>query len=200
MGIGTGNVGQLALTAQAGGAAISTIGAVSSAVGQKSALNAQAGIDDTNARLAELGAQSVLLQGQSQEQQSMISTANLKSKQRVALAANGVDLGVGSAARQLTSTDVLGAVDANTIHANAIRSAFGYRTQAVNLQNDALQKRSAADSISPISSAASTLLGSGGQVAGSWYQLSKVGAFDRQPAVTDYPSIRSDVPIGAPTA
>ncbi|WP_186425096.1 virion core protein, T7 gp14 family [Cupriavidus metallidurans] len=169
-------IGALAL--QGGGAAISTVGSYFSAQQQKSALGAQADIADINARTAESTAESALYQGQQQEISQRLKTAQLKSSQRTAMAANGIDLGSGSAVNVLTSTDTMGEIDANTIAANAVRSAFGYRTQATNFQNDALMKRTTASGISPITSAASTLLTGAGQVAGSWYKLKKAGAFD----------------------
>ncbi|AQW29128.1 hypothetical protein JK151_08855 [Ralstonia syzygii subsp. celebesensis] len=160
------------------GVAANTVGSYFSAQQQKTALGAQAGIDDINARMAESGAQSALYQGQQQEIASRMRTAQLKSSQRTALAANGVDLGSDSAVNVLTSTDVMGGIDANTIAANAVRAAFGYRTQATNFQNDALMKRASASAISPIGSAAGTLLSSAGQVAGNWYLMKKNGLFD----------------------
>lgn len=149
----------------AGGVASSAIGAYASAAGTR----AQASIDDTNARLSELGAQAALLQGQHQEQVSRINTAELKSGQRVGFAAHGVDLGSDSAQRALTTTDLLGEVDANTAHANAIRAAFGYRTQALNSEMAAAGKRA----INPVAAGFSTLVGGGAQVARSWYTLNK---------------------------
>ena len=159
------------LALQGGGAITSAIGAYAGA----QANSAQARISDTNARLSELGAQAALLQGQTEEMRSRMATANLKSTQRASFAANGVDLGEGSSARTLTSTDVLGEVDANTIHANAVRAAFGYRTQALNYTNDAAMRRAGPGGLA---AGATSLLGSGGQVASSWYQFNKAGTFN----------------------
>lgn len=165
------------LALMAAGAASNVVGSYYSAKGQQSALRFQADIADTNARIAELGAQSELVRGQREEQGTRLKTAHLKSAQRVALAANGIDLGEGSATDILTSTDVMGEIDANTIAANAVRQAWGYRTQGMNFQNEALMKRATASGISPGTSAATTLLSSAGQVAGAWYSLDKLGAF-----------------------
>ena len=124
----------------------SVIGAYSSAKSQKSLLNGQADIADINARIAEIGAQSVLSQGRAQTNAIGLQAGQLKGRQRVALAANGVDMGEGSAAEVQTGTDMMKEIDRNTAEANAIRSAWGYRMQATNLQNDALMKRATADS------------------------------------------------------
>jgi hypothetical protein len=165
------------LALMAASAASNTVGSYYTAKGQQATLRYQAGIADTNARLSELGAQTELARGQREEQSSRLKTAHLKSAQRVALAANGVDLGQGSALDALTSTDYMGEVDANTIAANAVRSAWGYLTQGMNYKNEALTKRATAGAINPGMSAATTLLGQAGQVAASWYALDKAGAF-----------------------
>ena len=161
---------------QAAGAAMGTVGSYYSAQNTKSNLQMQANLADTNAQIAELGAQSALAQGAKEEQRSRLQTTALKKSQRVAMAANGVDLGQGSAAEILTSTDLMGDIDANTIKANAVRNAWGYRTQATNYQNQALMNRASASSISPMGGAVSSLLGSAGAVGQSWYLFNQVGA------------------------
>lgn len=153
----------LAIATQAAGAASQTVGSWYSAKSQQSSLALQAD-------LADINAQQALLSGQRETQRARLATAGLKSRQRAAMAANGVDLGSGSALNVLTSTDLLGEIDANTIESNAIQAAWGYRTQAS-------QARSQAKAISPFASAASTLIGGAGQVASSWYSFNKAGAF-----------------------
>ena len=71
-------------------------------------------LDDINAWIAEKTAQSAQMAGVAQEQRIALNTAQLKGTQVAHLAAGNVDLGTGSAARVLTSTDVLGNIDANT--------------------------------------------------------------------------------------
>jgi hypothetical protein len=155
------------------GALSSANSARAAAESQKSQLSFQAGIADINARLSETAAQSTLLSGQREEQKSRIATANLKGTQRASLAANGVDLGEGSAAQILTSTDVLGEIDANTIAANALQSAWGYRTQGANHKAQATSSRAASGAISPDAAFTTSLIGGAGQVAASWSQYKK---------------------------
>ena len=126
-------IAQASLGLQGISAIVSVMGAYGSVAAQKRQLQSQAEMARINAQLAEQSAQSALLAGQRQEQRSLLTTAGLKSTQRAAFAANGIDLGEGSAARVLTSTDVMGEIDRNTIAANAVRDAWGYRTQGVNL-------------------------------------------------------------------
>lgn len=184
---------------QIGGAASSAIGSYYSAATQKINLKAQAdladintkianigfetqaSIADTNARIAELGAQSALLQGQQQVGALTLNAGRLKSRQRATMAANGIDLGTGNAAEIQASTDTMTEIDRNTLEANAVRSAWGMRTQATNYQNEAMAARaskrpslpSVTSAISPFASFSSSLMGSAGSVAGSWYQFSK---------------------------
>jgi hypothetical protein len=53
------------------------------------------------------------------------------------MAARGIDLRSDTALNILTTTDVMGEIDAQTIEANAVRAAWGYRTEGVNYQIDA---------------------------------------------------------------
>jgi len=162
---------------QSAGAAVSTVGAYYGAKSSKIALNAQANIADINARISELSAQSELEAGQRKEQASRLTTAKVKSSQKAAMAANGIDLGSDTAVNIQTTTDVLGEVDANTIAANAARSAWGYRTQGVNFKNDALFKRASAGAINPWMAAGGTLLTNASSVATNWYLLKKAGVW-----------------------
>lgn len=156
-----------------GGLISGAIGSYYSAKNQKIQLEGQAKLADINARIAELGAQQELIRGEKEVGQISMQAGRLKSAQRVALAANGVDLGQGNAAELQASTDLMKEIDMNTVKANAIRSAWGYRTQGTNAVNSAIARRATGAGISPGGQAFTTLLGSAGQVAGSWYQMTK---------------------------
>lgn len=163
----------------------------------------QAAIARINARLAESAAQGTLFSGQRQEQAKRLETAAFKSRQRVGFAASGVDLTSDSVVRVLTSTDMIGDIDANTIAANAIRAAWGYRTEATNQQTQAAMSQANGQMLAanaqaqaaatrsgmpsfvtpPVASrpmgsgqaVASSLLGSATQIATTYYSLSKQG-------------------------
>lgn len=162
--------GPLAIGLQGLGALSSANAAQGAAESSKIQLNASAALGDINARMSELSAQSAILAGQREEQKSRLATANLKSRQRVSMAANGIDLGVGTGEQILTSTDLMGEIDADTIRGNAIKSAWGYRTQGVNQQSQARMQRASADAINPGQAFTTSLIGSASQVAASWYR------------------------------
>lgn len=167
-----------AMVMNIGGAASSAIGNYFATATQKATLKGQAAVADTNARIAELGAQSVLNQGQQEVGRMTMQAGRVKSAQRASMAANGIDLGEGNAAEVQATTDLIKEVDSNTITANAVRSAFGYRTQAMNFQNEALTKRATAGALSPGMAATSSLLSSASSVASSWYGMKQSGAFN----------------------
>lgn len=170
--------GAIAMGMMGTGALTGAIGSYYGAKTQQSNLATQAKLNDINAKISESAAQSALLAGQREEQGSRLRTAQLKSAQRTSMAANGIDLASDTALNILTTTDVMGESDANTIAANAVRAAWGYRTQATNQSNQAMMDRSSAAGINPGMSAASSLLGSATSMATSWYGLKKSGAFN----------------------
>lgn len=163
-------------SAQIAGAGVSAIGAYSSAKSQQLALSGAADIADINAGLSEQAAQQELARGGAAVASASARAGQVKSSQRAAMAANGVDLGEGSAAEVLASTDLYKEGDINTLTANAVRAAWGQRVQATNYKNEASSKRAGADSISPVMAGATSLLGSAGTIANSWYSLKKGGA------------------------
>ena len=164
-------LGQFSMGASAVGGIMSVIGAIGVAQGRRDQLAAEADLARINAASAENAARGALMAGNREQMRSRLATAQLKGKQQAALASNGVDLGEGSAARMIAETDILGEIDANTIAANAVQAAWGYRIQAVNFRNEANMRSAQRGAISPWVSGASSLLTSAGQVAGQWYAL-----------------------------
>ncbi len=164
------------LSMQVGGLVSSTASSYYGAKTQQSALKTEAGFSANNAKIAELAAQSELASGVREEQAKRLSTAQMKSTQRSSLADRGIDLSSDTALNILTSTDAMGEVDAQTIHANAARSAWGYRTQGMNYTNQSMMQTAGAKAISPGSAAATSLLVGGSSVASKWREATKSGA------------------------
>ncbi len=137
-----------------GGAITGGIGSYFSALGQKNALRFQAQIDDQNA-LHTASA------GVDQASQVLQRGGQMMATQKASMAANGVELGDGSAAQVVASTDTMRQVDANTTVNNAMQQAFSY-------QEDATAKRAAASAISPAIAGFATLLSGASNVASQW--------------------------------
>ncbi len=111
-------------------------------------------------RFAELQAEETIRQGQKAESQQRQRTRKLIGSQRVALAAQGIDIQSGSAFEIQSETDALGALDAATVRNNAARGALGLRFQA-----GALRTQQDVERISGRARRRSTLLTGGLQFA-----------------------------------
>ena len=168
------------LMLQAGGVATSTVGSYYAAKGQKTALKLQARIAEVNAKIAEGQSRDALQRGERQEQGTRMGAAQLRSSQRAAMGSSGIDLGSETAAAVLTSTDYLTEVEANTIKANALREAWGFRMDAGQSRSEASMARATARGISPAGEAFSTLMTGAAQVAGSYAGFKESGALGKK--------------------
>jgi hypothetical protein len=154
-------------------------GAISSilmAGAQKSAMESQARIGEINAKASERAAGRALQAGAKQEQKLRLEAAQIKSRQRAAMAANNVDLSEGSALNTQNSTDYMTETDALTIQLNAEESASGYRSQAASQRMGAAASRGAAEGVSPFLSGSATLLTGATSLASRWYGFKQSGA------------------------
>lgn len=172
------------------GAVGGALSARQSAISMQNTMNFQAQMSDINAGLGKINAQQyeyaatdTLLAGQRQEQMVRLRGAQTKASQKVAMAANGIDLGASATAdRLLASTQFVTDTDALTINAAAHQRADSLRMQresalmgVTNQQNDAALRRASADGISSGSAFTSSLISGAGQVASSWYGMKRVG-------------------------
>lgn len=165
--------GSLSLSLQTAGVISGAIGGFYSARMTKNQLDFEASMARINARMAELGARSAFEKGHKEVANLTMQAGQLKSRQRASMAANGIDLGEGNAAEVQASTDLMREIDKQTLEENAIRSAWGYRTEAANLESSAMMKEGSAAGISPLMSGATSLLTSAGKVASNWYEMSQ---------------------------
>ena len=160
---------------QAVGAATSAIGAYGQAKSQKSALGFQAQMADMNAGLAERRAQIALEQGAFQAGEIERGGARTKGTQRASMGGGNIALDSGTALAIVAGTDLVTAEDAKMARVNAVREAFGHRTDATNQRNNAAAQRANAKGINPWGAASTSLLGSATSMASSWYAMKKVG-------------------------
>lgn len=159
----------MAAIASMGGLALSAYGTYQGSQANKAAFGAQAQVAANNKIIADYQAGQALERGERAASDAGIRKNQLKGQQRARLAANGVDLGVGSAQEILTDTDYFGEIDQQRIRDNAAREAWGYRTQGANFGADASLMRSRADGEKPMLAAGTTLLTGASRVAGDWY-------------------------------
>lgn len=147
-------------------------GAVSSYNNSKNAAKAyeaQAKVNENNAIIAGWQADDALKRGDRAAMRVRMQGNQAKGAQRAKLAANGVDLGEGSALNILVDTDYFTDVDVATTLDNAAKEAWAIRNQAAGYSAEASLMSGRAAAESPAFAAAGSLLTSAGRVAGSWY-------------------------------
>ena len=149
-----------------------TAGAYSQAKGQKAAAEYESSVARNNAEYSKDQAQDAIRRGNQAQNEVRLTTAQRKSQQRAALASRGVDIGEGSALNILADTDYFGEIDAQTTKYNSELEAYGFKRQGENFRRQSEWKKNVAGSISPGSSALSTLLTSASQAAPGFSALS----------------------------
>ena len=115
-------------------AGLGLIGTGLSVYGTLEAARDEQAINEWNAGVADLQAADTIRRGQLDETKSRIATRGLIGSQRVALAANGVQVGDPGSTGDLLQIDSarIGEEDALTIRNNAARQAWGYQVEATN--------------------------------------------------------------------
>ena len=152
------------------GAVQGAIGSFYSAKMQANNLKFQSQMAALNARAAESQAQSILAAGEREVGQVTMRAGKIKSAQKAAMAANGIDIGVGSAAEVQATTDLTKELEALTIDSNATRAAAAARVGAVNATGQSLMAGAASRSISAFSAGASSLITGASTVANQWFR------------------------------
>ena len=122
-------------------------------------------------QMADAAAVTATQEGQVQQQQKANQEDVLIGQQKAGLAANGIDVGSGTAVDLLADTKAAGEFDQLTITNNAARTAQGFENQGINYQNQAVvnEQESAAALQGGELKADSALITGAGSVANSWY-------------------------------
>ena len=94
---------------------------------------------DFNRDVAKLQAKDAVSRGKRQAHLIRKMGRQMIGSQRVALAAQGVELDSGTALALQEQTNTMASIDAITIKANAYREAWGYKVQAMNYGNQGAQ-------------------------------------------------------------
>jgi hypothetical protein len=151
-------------------------GQFSQGVGMAQAYGFKAALDQQNAAIAAGNARTALEGGDYEAAASKLRYGELEGKQKAAMAANGVDVGSGSAAATLRSTETISAMDAAMIHYNAARQAYGDQIQANSLKAQAGADRLAAAGAlaGGTLGAANTILGGAAGLSQKWAQFKQL--------------------------
>jgi hypothetical protein len=121
----------------------------------------EAKVADANAQLAERGAADALQRGAAEAGGARAKGDAVASEQKVALAANGVDVSSGSAPNLFATTSSAAELDALTARNNAAKRAWGYDVEAESQRVRATMARRRSV-LGPLG----TALGTAGSIAG----------------------------------
>lgn len=120
----------------AGSMGAQSISSIGTSYSQSQALKAQGEyqkqVADANSSLATIKAQDAVQRGNAASGRNDMQTKRMIGTQRAALASQGIDVNIGSAADVQGDTAAMGALDSLTIRNNAWREAWGYKVQALN--------------------------------------------------------------------
>ena len=154
------------------GAGVSYMGAQAQGQAAANAATYNAEVNANNQQMADAAAVTALQQGAVAQQQKAYQEDVLIGQQKAGLAANGIDVGSGTAVDLLADTKAAGEFDQLTITNNAARTAQGFENQGINYQNQAVvnEQESAAALQGGELKADSALITGAGSVANSWYR------------------------------
>lgn len=155
---------------------------------QRNIMRMQAELIDLQTKSLDNAADDAMRAGMQQAASIGFQAGQAKASQRASMGASGLQVGVGSSARVLASTDIAKEMAVNQTMANAVTQSFGYRKQAAYSRSEALAVRAAADQIKPWASALSAMVssammgaemfgmggGSGGGGGGGGFDLSSI--------------------------
>ena len=160
----------MGIGAMGAGAGLSAVGAFNQGTAQQGVLGYEASVANNNATLANYQASVAAQVGAQNEQSVELKTAQLMGTQKADMAANGIVMGPGSANEVLASSKYMGERDAMTVQNNTANQVWADQMQAQNYTSEANADNAEKKAISPILGAASSLLGTAGQVAPYWYR------------------------------
>lgn len=139
--------------------ALGIIGAVNTGINayysskmNKIQMELQAKIAEENQRMSELAAEDALYQSQVRIGEMSRKAQQVKSNQKVSMAAAGIKAAGGTYAEVLTSTDIMKEESIKIERINGYNAAWGYRNQGLNYSAQAGAARVSAASSNPLTS------------------------------------------------
>jgi hypothetical protein len=147
--------------------AVAALGQGYSALSANSQARYESKVAKTNAAIEESRARDALQRGTADAQSYQRKLSQEEGQQNAALAANGIDIGFGSAADVRADTARFGREDTLNIYKNAGREARGFEINSANYLSESKAAKARAKSalISGAFNIGSTVLGGATQVA-----------------------------------
>jgi hypothetical protein len=119
-----------------GAAAVSAVGQIQGGIYQNQMSRYQAQIAEQNKQVAREGAVDAIVQGQDQQRQLGREVAGRVGAQSARMAGNNVDISIGSAARVIDDTRMIGREDSAALSENVRRRVKGQQIDAWNYESE----------------------------------------------------------------
>jgi len=168
------------------GAGINVFGAIQSGAAQSRMYQYQAGVAETNQKIALQNRDYALNAGETEAVRYGMGAAQRGAQIKTGMSASGMDIGSGSKADVQSSQQVVSGMDLGQIRNNAARKAYGYEVEAAqNTAQAGLYTRAASDAESAGGiKALGSLVSGAGSVADKWLQRDPAFGRTRSNAVT----------------
>lgn len=140
---------------------------------EKRGLEHEAEIAERNLQIGEAQANDAINRGRDAARNHALKIESIRQSQRARFAAAGLDVGEGTPLHVLMSTNEMGEIDLATIRDNAAKEAWFYRENARTGRLNADFYRDTAGRVNPGQAYYTSLLGSAGSAASSWYSYGK---------------------------
>lgn len=137
-------IGTIGSVVSAVGTGVSVLGALKQGSAASSAAHTRAAVQTNNATIARQNAERAAQVGEEKAAMSQRDTRAKIGAMEASQAASGVDINNGSALDVRASETEFGQLDAQTIRSNAAREAYGYQTQATNMDSAASMSKAEA--------------------------------------------------------
>lgn len=159
--------------------ALSSVGQIVGGIQQAGQMRYAAGIQEQNQRIAARQAQDSIENTQLEAQRRYRELAQTKGAQEAALAANGVDLGFGTALDLQRDTAMIGAEDVAQIYKGGMERTRALDTESWNYGAEAKSLRSKANGavLNGFIGAASSALGGASQISKMKAGMGSGGSF-----------------------
>jgi hypothetical protein len=159
------------------GTAVGAFGQMTAGAGKEAEFQYKAGIASINQRIAERNADYAVKAGEVEAQRGGMTTRFQIGSEKVQQSASGLDVNKGSAVDIRASQAEVGAEDVATTRANAQKTAYGYKVQALGFGEEANLNRLAAANTQTATgfNVASTILSGASGVSDKWTKMAGVG-------------------------
>lgn len=127
------------MAVMAAGAVMSAVAGMQAAKVQRETGRANQAIAENNAVLAEQQAKDSAILASREQQKSAWRTRAKIGRQKAAIAANGLDMDIGTPLDILGETAMFGGAERSAIAADAARKAWGFESEALNYRNQGAQ-------------------------------------------------------------